>query len=192
MKTGSVMRVETTEIPGLLMLYPTVHRDDRGTFVKPFDAAAFAEAGLSVGFAETFHTLSGEGVVRGMHLQLPPEEQHKVVYCASGRALDVLVDLRVGSPAYGRVVAVEMGEADCVVAYVPPGIAHGFCVPSGRALMVYQVSAAYAPALDTGVRWDSIGFDWPVASPILSERDRALPPMDEFRSPFVWQGDDGR
>ena len=102
----------------------------------------------------------------------------------------MLVDLRRGSPAYGRSLAVEMGEDDCVVAYVPPGVAHGFCVPAGQALMVYQVSEGYAPALDAGVRWDSIGFEWPVAGPVVSARDRALPALEDFISPFDWEGDD--
>lgn len=171
-------------ITGVMELRPRVHRDGRGRFVKPFHAPTFRANGLACDFAETFYTTSRRGVLRGMHLQLPPHDHEKLVFCASGEVLDVVVDLRVGSPTYGAHATCLLGDESGNVLYVPRGVAHGFYALSDDALLVYQVTTPHSPAHDGGVRWDSAGVDWPDSDPVISPRDHALPTLAEFRSPF--------
>ena len=160
------------------------HEDARGRFVKTIHAADFASLGLSADFRETYHTVSGAGVLRGMHLQLPPSEQAKLVYCIAGRVMDVHLDLRRGSPSFGRFAVVELSGQQANGVYLPAGVAHGFYVREAPATVVYHVTAEYDAAADAGVRWDSFGAPWPDRSPVVSARDAALPAIEGFRTPF--------
>jgi dTDP-4-dehydrorhamnose 3,5-epimerase len=139
---------------------------------------------MSADFAEQYYSVSEQNVVRGLHFQIPPHDHYKLVTCVEGEIRDVAVDLRRGSPTYGQHVAIEMSgvRGDCV--YIPSGFAHGFAVRSTRALVLYNVSTVYAPTHDTGIRWDSIGIDWGLAAPLISDRDAALPTFSSFDSPF--------
>jgi dTDP-4-dehydrorhamnose 3,5-epimerase len=179
---ATVSQLDVTElaIPGCLVLHTPVLRDRRGAFNKMYSRAALEAAGVDFPLAEQYVTTSSCGVVRGMHLQLPPHEHHKVVQCLSGRALDVLVDCRETSPTYGQHVTLELAGDSGDGVLVPPGVAHGFCARSDNAIMLYRTSSAHAPDFDTGVRWDSFGLRWPIASPIISDRDQQLPPFQEF------------
>jgi dTDP-4-dehydrorhamnose 3,5-epimerase len=179
------MQVHETRLTGLLRIEPFVAPDQRGLFVKTFQSDEFAAAGLETNFSDEYVTVSRPEVLRGLHFQLPPHAQIKLVCCVAGKVLDAIVDLRRGSPTYGRHALFELGADRPEILYVPAGFAHGFCVVDGPALMLYKVSKPYAAAHDRGICWDSAGIPWPIRSPILSERDRQFPPLSEFESPFA-------
>lgn len=180
------MEIEETLIPGCFNLRPRKFVDQRGSFVKSYHEDEFRRAGLCTTFPEAFYSKSCGGVVRGLHFMLPPVDQFKVVYCVHGRALDVILDLRRGSPTYGKHTTIVLDEMCGNIAYLSPGLAHGFCVEGSEAILAYRVSTVHSPAHDAGIRWDSAGIDWPVSAPILSDRDRLLPTLADFVSPFLY------
>jgi dTDP-4-dehydrorhamnose 3,5-epimerase len=167
-------------LPDCFVLQTPVMRDRRGSFNKMYSKEMIESAGIDFPIAEQYLTTSSRGVVRGMHLQLPPHEHHKVVQCLSGRAFDVIVDCRQTSPAYGKFVTIELSGDSGVAVLVPPGVAHGFCALEENTSMLYRTSSAHAPDCDTGVRWDSFGLQWPLSSPIISDRDQQLPLFAKF------------
>lgn len=164
-----------------------VHEDTRGTFVKPFSFSAFAAAGLPVAFREAFFSRSRRRVVRGLHFQTPPHAQDKLVCCAAGRVLDVVVDLRVGSPTYGRAETFELDAETWTALFIPAGLAHGFAALADDTVMAYAVTAEYDPKADSGIRWDSVPVEWPWPDPVVSERDMAFAPLAAYASPFRWR-----
>jgi dTDP-4-dehydrorhamnose 3,5-epimerase len=168
------------------MLSPKCYLDERGSFVKVYSALEYAHLGLVSVFVEDFYSTSRQNVVRGMHFQRPPFDQAKLVYCLSGRTLDVMIDLRVGSPTYGHSAQFELNAESPSCIYIPSGVAHGFCSLSESATLCYKVSAPYVPSHDDGIAWDSIGVAWPVAAPILSDRDRSFVRLADYRSPFTY------
>jgi len=157
--------------------------DGRGSFVKTFSASVFENSGIRVGVLEEFYSVSAKNVVRGMHFQTPPRDHEKIVFCAAGSVLDVLVDLRAGS-SYGCSGSVLLDARQPKLLIIPRGIAHGFRSLEHGSLMVYKTSTEHDPAHDAGIRWDSFGFDWGIAHPILSSRDEALPLFKNYASPF--------
>lgn len=179
------MQFESTEIDGLLSVKPRVAHDDRGAFVKAIHAPTFAEHGLATAFPEVFYSSSRAGVIRGMHFQTPPHAHDKLVICTYGRVLDVVVDLRAGSPSFRRVVSRELDGDVATGLYIPTGCAHGFLSLTEGAVLLYAVTAPYSATHDAGVRFDSIDFAWPAGEPIVSDRDRALPPLEAWRTPFT-------
>lgn len=181
------MKFEIREcgISGCQEIVPAVFADSRGHFVKVFQAEAFAAHGLTSSFSEDFYTTSHKNVIRGLHFQSPPKDQAKLVYCVSGRVMDVVVDLRVGSPTYGCFASFDLDATRPSCIYIPQGLAHGFCTLSESATLVYKVSKSHAPECDDGIAWDSAGIPWPTTDPILSDRDRRLTPLADYRSPFV-------
>ena len=162
--------------------------DGRGRFVKTFQASVFRDAGLETEFTEMFYTVSSENVLRGMHLQLPAADHAKLVNCVEGSVADVILDLRRGSPTYGEHALIELNAEASTGLYLPRGVAHGFQVTKAPAILVYQVSSEHAPHLESGVAWDSFGAAWPLADPVISPRDRALPPLAEYESLFIFEG----
>jgi dTDP-4-dehydrorhamnose 3,5-epimerase len=178
------MRFVRTPIPGCVEVQPLVFDDERGRFAKPFHAPSFAAQGIEFAPVESFFTTSHRGVVRGFHLQLPPHQQDKLVYCAVGTVLDVVIDLRVGSPAEGTPFSLELNAERSNALFIPAGVAHAFATRTECAVVTYLVSTPYEPTSDGGIRWNSVGVDWPDATPLLSVRDRALPAISDFRSPF--------
>lgn len=184
----SAFVLRETRLPGCLELQPRVFDDARGRFVKVFNREFFAAHGLATGFDEAYYSSSRRGVLRGLHFQTPPHHHAKLVYCVAGRVVDVAVDLRVGSPAFGEHAVVELSHQRGNAIYLPAGFAHGFYVPDGEATLVYNVTTGYAPESDAGIRWDSAGIAWPSASPVVSERDAGFPALADFASPFVWEG----
>jgi dTDP-4-dehydrorhamnose 3,5-epimerase len=180
--------VVETGIPGCVELRPPVHRDARGRLVKPFHRPTLRDAGFELDLAELYYSVSRRDVVRGLHCQLPPHDHAKLVFCTGGAVYDVALDLRVGSPTYGEHRALTLSADDGNALYVPHGVAHGFCALSDDATLVYLVSSAHAPAHDGGVRWDSAGIAWPATDPTVSDRDRALPALADFASPFRYDG----
>ena len=176
------MRIERTGIDGPLLLIPEVHGDARGFFVETFRADDVADAGISEAFVQHNQSRSVRGTLRGLHFQVPPG-QSKLVRVARGSVLDVVVDIRRGSPMFGRHAKVLLDDVNHHQLYVPAGFAHGFCVLSEEADVVYSVSSYYDLALERGVAWNDpeLGIEWPTAEPILSERDQNLPRLSELR-----------
>jgi dTDP-4-dehydrorhamnose 3,5-epimerase len=176
------------DLPGVKVVRVPQMQDERGWFYKPFASAAL---GVDFQVEETFFSSSKRGVLRGLHFQTPPFDHHKVVICLKGRALDVLVDLRVGSPAYGQPWSMELqGPSSAIL--IPKGLAHGFLALEDDTTMVYWVDRGYAPTHDHGILWNSIDFDWPLGEPDTSLRDRAFPALSEFVSPFVFASSDAK
>lgn len=184
-----MFEVRPSTIPGCCEIQPILSGDSRGRFVKTFHAEVFAERGMATDYAEQYYSVSRRGVLRGLHFQTPPHAHAKLVYCTDGAIFDAVLDLRAGSPTYGQHAACELSALKANQLYIPEGLAHGFYVTSASATMVYNVTSVYAPKHDAGILWNSAGIDWPDATPVLSERDGALPPFDSFESPFRF--DDG-
>lgn len=180
-----------TGLPGCVEMQPIVRGDARGRFVKTVHADAFAEHGLRSDFVEQYYSVSDHGVVRGLHFQVPPFDHAKLVYCTDGDVFDVVVDLRKGSPTYGEHRTFTLSAKAATQLYIPAGLAHGFCVTSASATLVYNVTSVYAPDHDGGILWDSAGIDWPLDAlggmPELSERDQGFPALADFDSPFVFE-----
>lgn len=183
----ATIQFEETAIPGLLLVHPRVIADERGSFIKTFDAATYAAAGLATSFSEEYHTHSRQGVVRGMHLQLPPHAHDKVVFCTRGAVTDVVVDLRVGSPTYREALSFSLDGPTSGGVYIPAGCAHGFCSVSELSTLSYRTTSAHSPSHDVGVLWSSIEVEWPVSDPTISVRDACFPPLLGFVSPFVYE-----
>ena len=174
------MRRLETRLEGLVLIEPTVHGDSRGFFQETYRRGAFAELGVHDDFVQDNHSRSGRGVLRGMHFQ---PGQAKLVRCARGAILDVAVDIRPGSESFGRWEAVRLDDEDHHQLYVPDGFAHGFCVLSDLADVVYKVSAYYDPASEAGFRFDDpeVGIEWPDDVELkTSPRDREAPLLREL------------
>lgn len=182
-----MFELKSSKISGCFELQPKVFEDTRGRFVKIFHKQAFAARGLETNFTEDFYSVSYKNVIRGLHFQLPPMDHVKLVYCVEGEVLDVVLDLRVGSPTYGQHEEINLSAAKANCIYIPKGIAHGFCTLSEQAIMVYKVSTSYSQAHDTGVLWNSAGIPWPTTVPILSDRDKSFAGLDQFASPFCYE-----
>lgn len=158
--------------------------DARGGFVKSFSETQLANAGITFTLRESYFSFSKKDVIRGMHFQLPPHEHSKVVFCPVGAILDVVVDLRKDSPTYLQCQAHELSAENKKAIYIPEGFAHGFKSLTDGALTYYLVSSEYDKAHDTGIGYNSIGFDWGIDQPILSARDLSFVSMRDFDSPF--------
>jgi dTDP-4-dehydrorhamnose 3,5-epimerase len=177
------MKVIATELPEVLILEPQLFGDQRGFFLECFQAKRYAEAGISRPFVQDNMSRSGYGVLRGLHLQ-NPSTQGKLVSAMRGRVLDVAVDVRVGSPDFGRHVAVELSEENRRQLWVPRGFAHGFAVLSESADFFYKCDDLYSPKDEISVRWDdpAIGINWGLANPSLSAKDAAAPLLAEVKN----------
>lgn len=178
------MRFEQTDIAGVRFFAPNILQDTRGFFAKLTHQPTFSTEGLSALFPEHYVSNSRRGVVRGMHLQLPPHEHDKLVVCLSGRVMDVVLDLRRAQPTFQKAIGRELDGTRLEGVYVPCGCAHGFQALTDDVLMAYYVSSVYSPEADGGVRFDSFGFNWPEGEAIASERDLSLEPLRSFLSPF--------
>lgn len=165
-------------IPGLVVVEPRVFRDDRGFFFEPYHAPRYKSGGIDVDFVQDNHSFSTRGVLRGLHFQKSPG-QAKLVRCARGRIWDVAVDLRSGSPTFGKWWGLDLDSEAHRQLFIPVGFAHGFCVLSEEAEVMYKCSSVYDPATEAGIRWDDaeIGVGWPVQDPIISARDQQAPSL---------------
>ena len=177
--------VETCALDGVFLRRLDKIGDARGSFVKPFHRPSLAEIGINFEVAEFFYSFSIRGALRGMHFQVPPNDHDKIVCCMDGSVLDVVVDLRRSSPTFGRSVAFDLDCRGPAIVFIPRGCAHGFLTRSETATLAYLVSTAHTPTDDRGVRWDSLGFAWPDAAPIVSDRDKSFPALSEFETPFA-------
>lgn len=180
------MQIETTALQGVLILTPRRFGDARGWFCETFNAGRMAEAGIDIGFVQDNHSFSAaKGTLRGLHYQNPPHAQDKLVRCSRGAILDVAVDARVGSASYGQWVGVELTAENGRQLLVPKGFLHGFVTLTDDTEVQYKCSDVYAPDCDGGVRWDSLGIDWGVTDPVLSDKDKVAPAFDAWQSPFA-------
>ncbi len=181
------MEISETSIPGCYEIVPKMLEDARGSFVKVFNNDVYQTHGLEIDLKEEYYSISHRGVIRGLHFQTPPKDHLKVVYCIFGKVQDVLLDLLVGSPSYGRVAQFELSATKGNVLYIPRGVAHGFCVTSDSAILIYKTSTVHAPEHDAGILYSSIDIDWKSESPNISGRDLSFPALSEFESPFVYE-----
>jgi dTDP-4-dehydrorhamnose 3,5-epimerase len=179
------VRIVPTDLPGILIVEPTVHRDTRGFFLETYHAQRFAEAGIGEPFVQDNHSRSTRGVLRGLHAQLR-RPQGKLVRAVAGEIYDVAVDVRAGSPTFGRWVGVPLSAESFRQLWIPAGFLHGFCVMSEAAEIEYKCTALYDRDDEIGVVWNDpdIGIRWPIVDPALSAKDAALPRLAAVRSSF--------
>ncbi len=184
------MNVIKTDIEGLVIIEPRLFRDARGYFFESFSEREFAEKVAPVKFVQDNESRSSYGVLRGLHFQKPPYAQAKLVRVVKGRVLDVAVDLRKGSPTYGKFVAVELSEDNHLQFFLPRGFAHGFCVLSDEVIFQYKCDNYYAPQSEGAVIWNDpdLGIDWriPQEDVVLSDKDRCHPAFKELDDVFFF------
>ncbi len=166
------MKVEPTELGAVLVLEPPVYRDDRGHFLETWHRQKYEDLGLPTHFVQDNVSFSRRGVLRGLHFQ-HPQAQGKLVFALQGTVYDIAVDVRMGSPTFGRWVAVTLSGEDGRQVWIPPGFAHGFCVTSESALVGYKCTTFYAPASEGCVLWNDrdLSIPWPIRDPIVSRKD---------------------
>jgi dTDP-4-dehydrorhamnose 3,5-epimerase len=176
-----------TKLDGVVLIEPQVHGDERGFMVESYSRDAWGKLGAEVEFVQHNHSRSSRGTLRGIHFQTAPG-QAKLVRCARGEIVDVAVDLRRGSPTYGKWEAHVLDDAAHRQLFVPVGFGHGFAVLSETADVCYQVSSYYDPATEAGIAWDDpgVGVEWGVSEPLLSERDKAAPTLAEIADDLPW------
>ena len=184
------MKFIKTHISDVYVIEPSVFGDARGYFLESFNLEKFKENIYPIKFVQDNESKSSRGVLRGLHFQKPPYDQAKLVRCIEGRVMDVAVDIRKGSPTYGKHVAIELSGENKRQLFVPRGFAHGFSVLSDTAVFAYKVDNIYAPESDSGIRYDDkeLNIDWGVedSEVIVSEKDAELPFFSKFESPFTF------
>lgn len=177
------------EVRGVVLIEPRVFGDERGWFMETYKRSEFEIGGIRVAFPQDNHSRStAKGVLRGLHYQKEPAAQGKLVRCLVGAIYDVAVDIRRGSPTYGRWVGFELTAENRRMLWVPAGFAHGFCSISEIAEVVYKTTAEYSPAHDRAVRWNdpALNISWPTTSPLLSPKDSQAPTLAEADNTFQW------
>jgi dTDP-4-dehydrorhamnose 3,5-epimerase len=176
-------------IPEIVLIEAQHFEDERGFFAETYRASQFAENGIGVQFVQDNYSHSREGVLRGLHYQKDPKAQGKLVMVITGEIFDVAVDIRRGSPTYGKWVGEILSARNGRLLYIPPGFAHGFCVLSTQADFTYKVTQEFAPHLDRGILWNdpAIGIEWPIQEPHLSKRDLALPCLEDADVTFEYR-----
>ena len=177
------MEFKELNIAGVFQIKNFIAKDNRGVFVKTFHEDQFVSLGFNGKFTESYYSQSVQNVIRGMHFQLPPNEHEKLVYVTEGKILDVILDLRKSSLTFGKYLSIELHEFGSSL-FIPKGCAHGFLTLSNTATVVYNVTSIYNTKSDTGILWNSFGFDWGINNPILSDRDQSFFSFAEINSPF--------
>lgn len=176
------MNFRPTPLDGVLIVEPRVFEDPRGFFMETYRADRFKEGGIDLPFVQDNHSRSGPDTLRGLHYQIE-QPQGKLVRVVAGEVWDVAVDIRKGSPTFGRWFGERLSAANRLQMYVPPGFAHGFCVLSDAAEVIYKCTDFYAPGGDRAIRWNDpeLAIDWPLEEPVLSAKDAAAPTLAEAR-----------
>ena len=180
------MEFLATRIKGAVHILPAVHADSRGFFLESYTLRDFEKAGIPAHFIQDNHSMSVEtGVLRGLHLQHPPFAQSKLVRVIRGSIVDVIVDVRKGSPTYGQSESFELTERNFSMLFVPPGCAHGFCTVLPKTEVLYKVDNYYSPQHEAGIIWNDpeLSIRWPTDNPVLSDRDKKWPLFKDFVSP---------
>ena len=184
------MEIITTEIPGLVIINLNLHKDDRGFFVETWREEWSKKLKLESPFIQDNHARSEQkGVLRGLHFQTPPHAQSKLVWVGRGAVYDVAVDLRKGSPTYGKWHGLVLSEENMLRFFIPRGFAHGYMTLEQGTEFHYKVDAYYAPGHEGGIRWDDpeLAIPWPGLVPVMAERDRTLPLISSLESPFIYR-----
>ena len=182
-------KFQRLEIPDVILIEPEVFSDERGFFMETYKYSGFYAFGIKEHFVQDNHSRSVKRVLRGLHYQNPPKAQGKLVRVILGEVFDVAVDIRKGSSTYGKWVGVVLSLENKRMLYIPPGFAHGFCVLSDVAEVLYKVTEEYAPECEAGIIWNDpeIGIEWPIKNPIISSKDASWPPLKEANNQFVYQ-----
>ncbi len=182
------MKIITTNIEGLLIIEPGIFNDDRGYFYESYNKSKFTEAGITVDFVQDNQSFSQKGAVRGLHAQADPFAQGKLVRVIKGRVLDVAVDIRKGSPTYGKYFSIELNEDNKLQFWIPAGFLHGFSTLEDNTIFTYKVNNYYDKASEIGVIWNdpTLNIEWGIGQNdiLLSPKDELLPSFNEFKSPF--------
>ncbi|MCC6817516.1 MAG: dTDP-4-dehydrorhamnose 3,5-epimerase [Bacteroidia bacterium] len=180
------MEIIQTGIKDLLILQPKVFKDPRGYFFESYNKEKFQTFGINEDFTQDNQSLSSKGILRGLHFQTPPHAQGKLVRVIKGSVLDVAVDIRKDSPSYCKHVMVELTESNYTMFYIPPGFAHGFLTLEDQTIFSYKCTDTYHPESEGGLPWNDseLSIQWPIADPILSEKDKFFVPFKDFESPF--------
>lgn len=180
------MIIEKTFIEGLLIIRPKIFQDDRGYFYESYNARAFENAGVKSNFVQDNQSLSGRGVLRGLHFQRPPHAQAKLVRVISGAVLDVAVDIRKNSPTYGKHFSILLSGENKTMFYIPEGFAHGFATLEDQTVFAYKCSGYYDKASEDTLLWNDpvLGIDWGLNEPVLSDKDKIGKPLSGLDSPF--------
>lgn len=182
------MEIIKTDIEGLLIIKPQIFKDSRGYFFESFSQREFNEKVAPIQFVQDNESCSTYGVMRGLHFQKPPYSQSKLVRCVKGRVLDVAVDIRKGSPTYGKHIAIELSAENHLQLFIPKGFAHGFAVLSKEAIFQYKCDEFYTPQSEGGIQLmdESLGINWPISTDdaILSDKDKIYPKLSEIISDF--------
>jgi len=175
------------DIPEVVLIEPKVFPDERGFYMETYKHSEFVAHGIAESFVQENHSHSSKRILRGLHYQKRPRAQGKLVRVISGEVFDVAVDIRRGSPTYGKWIGMMLSAQNKRMLYLPPWCAHGFCVVSDEAEMVYKVTEEYALKYEAGIMWDDsdLAIQWPIEDPFLSDRDRAWPTFREAGNDFV-------
>jgi len=182
------MKIIEEPLPGLFLIEPRVFRDARGYFFESFSQKEMEQLGVCVPFVQDNQSLSQRGVLRGLHFQAPPAAQDKLVRVISGAVLDVAVDVRKGSPTYGRHFSVELSVTNFLMLFIPKGFAHGFETLEDNTVFSYKCSDYYRPDTEGGLRWNdsSLNIPWRGSEALVSDKDQKLPLWETFESPFQY------
>ncbi|HEY2027575.1 MAG TPA: dTDP-4-dehydrorhamnose 3,5-epimerase [Myxococcales bacterium] len=175
------MKFTETALPGVILIEPDVFHDPRGFFLETFQARRYRDNGVPYDFVQDNHSRSSRGTLRGLHAQRE-RPQGKLVRVLRGVIFDVAVDIRKGSPTFGKHVSARLSDENFLQLFIPPGYAHGFCVTSELAEVEYKCTDYYDRADEIGVRWDTAGIDWPIREPLLSAKDAALPSLSDLHA----------
>lgn len=178
------MKIQDTGIFGVYLIENFIANDERGSFIKTFNALDFSEKKMQTYFKETYYSISNKNVVRGMHFQTPPFDHEKLVTVLKGSVIDVVLDIRKESSTYGKTISFELNDQTRNSVYIPTGCAHGFYSLEDGTTMLYQVADIYNQDADAGILWNSLDFNWPIRNPILSKRDSLFPQLSDYESPF--------
>lgn len=180
------MQVETTPFEGLLIIKPNVFGDERGYFFESYNQESFLKAGIDISFVQDNQSASAKNVVRGLHFQIPPFEQGKLVRVIKGSVLDVVVDLRSNQPTYKKHYKLILDEYKKEMLYIPPGFAHGFKTLEDNTVFFYKCTKVYNRICERAIRWNDpcLEIDWEITDPVLSEKDINAPYLKDFVNPF--------
>ena len=170
-------------IDGVYEIHNFSVNDERGVFVKTFNEELFQKIDFKDSFKESYYSSSAKNVIRGMHFQLSPQEHEKLIYVTEGEILDVVVDLRKKSSTFKKFLTIKLSAFGSSI-FIPKGCAHGFLTLSASATVVYNVTTIYSPSNDSGILWNSFGYNWDIEVPIISERDQSFKRLEDFKSPF--------
>lgn len=190
-RDGMPFSFKSLAIPEVILVEPKTFEDDRGFFMETYKKPDFVASGIKWDFVQDNHSRSTKGVLRGLHYQNPPFAQGKLVRAVRGEIFDVAVDVRKGSPAYGKWVGAILSEENKNMLYVPEGFAHGFCVLSDIAEVMYKTTNVYSAQSEAGIIWNDkeLNIKWPLKEPELSEKDKRWPALDEADNKFYYEGE---